>query len=324
MRSKYLQASLVAVLGLAGVVWSIVNPGYTSLVVLLIGAGSLPVAVMLAVSGRIGLRVPGGSLVGGATIGPIVAVVSHMFVFGFAYFFFLGFAEEAGRLLEAFRIDPALAEVAGSPWTLLIFFEMVLFAPLTEEIGKALGARITRPQSRQSAFMAGVAAGVGFAVVENLLYASSGFYFGPQWQAIVAVRMTGAAVHPLASGLVVMGWWEWTQSRDVGLLARRFLTGAGVHAIWNGSIVVLGVVAEAYGVDGLTGLGAIGVAYAAGLGAIAAGVLWRLSASVAGNSDVLVRFDGTDSRTIGGWVVLASSILIPVALLFIAYPQWTG
>ena len=324
MRPRYWQALIVAAVGTATVVWGVVNPGDLSLLGLFVGAASLPVAVLLAVSGRVSSDVPIGSLAGGATIGPIVAVLSHVFVFGFAYVFFLGFAEEAATLLEAFRIDPALVEVAGSPWTLLLFFELVLVAPLTEEAGKALGAFVERPQTRKAAFMAGVAAGVGFAVVENILYASGGFFLGPDWQAIVAVRMMGAAVHPLASGLVVMGWWEWRHTRDAGLLARRFLMGAGIHALWNGSIVVLGVVGEAYGVDRLLGLGALGVAYAAGLGAVGLAVLWRLSASIADDRDELVPFDGTDARNISGWVVLASSMLIPIALLFIAYPDWVG
>ncbi len=324
MRPRYWQALTVAALGVGTVVWGIVDPNELSVIALLFGAASLPAAVLLAVSGRLETDMPVGSLVGGATIGPIIAVLSHAFVFGFAYLFFFGFAEEAASMLEVLRIDPALVDVAGSPWTLLLFFEMVLVAPFTEEIGKAVGASVQRPDSRQRAFMAGVAAGVGFAIVENVLYASGGFFFGPEWQAVVAVRMLGAAVHPLASGLVVMGWWEWRQHRDAGLLARRFLAGAGVHALWNGSIVVLAVVGEAYGVDRLLGLGALGVVYAAVLGAVALAVLWRVSVSVADDLEEMVPFDATDARTIGGWAVLTASMLIPMALLFMAYPEWLG
>ncbi len=324
MSSRYLQALTVAALGVGTVVWGIINPNEFSAVGLLLGAASLPTAVLLAVSGRLKTDVPIGSLVGGGTIGPTIAVLSHALVFGFAYLFFFGFAEEAGSILEALRIDPALVDAVGSPWILLLFFELVLVAPFTEEIGKAVGASVQRPGSRQAAFMAGVAAGVGFAVVENVLYASGGFFLGTEWQAVISVRMLGAAVHPLASGLVVMGWWEWRQHRDAGLLARRFLAGAGVHALWNGSIVVLGVVGEAYGIDRLVGLGALGVVYAAGLGAIAVAMLWRVSTSVADDLEKLVAFDGTEVRTIGGWLVLTASILVPIALLFIAYPVWVN
>jgi hypothetical protein len=121
-----------------------------------------------------------------------------------------------------------------------------------------------------------------------------------------------------------MGWWEWRQTRDSGLLLRRFLTGAGVHALWNASTVVLGVVGEAYGIDTLVGLGSLGVAYGAGLGALALALLWRVSGSVAAGREVLMSFDGSDIRTIGGWLVITATMLIPVALLSLGYPEWVG
>ena len=197
MNSRYWQALAAAAVGVATVVWSILNPGDLSLVGLFIGAASLPTAVLLFSAGQLHQPIPGGSLLGGATIGPLVAVLSHGFVFGFAYFLFLGFAEEATKILEAFRIDPALVEVAGSPWTLLLLFELVLVAPLTEEVGKGLGGWLSRPTSRQAAFMAGIAAGVGFAAVENILYASGGFFFGSDWQAVVAGVPGGATSVPV-------------------------------------------------------------------------------------------------------------------------------
>ncbi|NIS37015.1 MAG: PrsW family intramembrane metalloprotease, partial [Actinobacteria bacterium] len=52
------------------------------------------------------------------------------------------------------------------------------------------------------------AAGAGFAVVENVLYALGGAWASGPWTAILLARLPGAAVHPLASGLVVLGWWE--------------------------------------------------------------------------------------------------------------------
>jgi RsiW-degrading membrane proteinase PrsW (M82 family) len=323
MRPRYWQALVVAGVGVVAIIWGVVGTSPGVAPALFVGSGAFPLAILLAVSGRLDVDPPMGSLIGGGTIGPLVAVFSHFFVFGFAYFFFLGFAEAATSLLETMRLDPELVELAGSPWMLLLFFEMVLVAPFTEEIGKAAGAWVQRPTDRQSAFMAGVAAGVGFAIVENVLYATGGLLFGPSWEAITTARMLGAAIHPLASGLVVMGWWEWRQGRNLGLLARRFLSGVGVHAVWNGSIVVLGIVGETYGVDRLLGFGTVAVAYSAALGVVAVAALWRLSTSVAAG-DEQTSFDGTDPITIGAWVVVAASLLVPVALLFLAYPDFVG
>ena len=323
MRPRYLQALVAGSLGVAAVIWDVAGSGQYDGLSLLIGSAALPIAVLLAVSGRLEANPPIGSLLGGATIGPLVAVLSHFFVFGFAYAFFLGFADAATVILENLRVDPAFVELASSPWTLLVFFEFVLVAPFTEEVGKALGASFGHPMTRQTAFFAGVAAGVGFAIVENLVYAGGGLFFGPAWGAIAGARMLGAAIHPLASGLVVMGWWEWRHGRDFGLLLRRFLSGVGVHAVWNGSIVVLGVVGEVYGIDQLRGLGTLAITYAASLGVIAMAILWRLANSVA-SGDERSTFDGTNPISIGAWVVAAASLLVPVALLFLAYPEFVG
>jgi RsiW-degrading membrane proteinase PrsW (M82 family) len=324
MRRPYWLGLLFGAMGLAAVVWSGLDTRSTAAIGLFVAAAGLPLAVMFAMSGRTNSPIPVGSLVAGGTLGPLTAVLGHVFVFAFAYAFFLGFAEAAVSLLDTFRIDPTLVDLAGSPWTLLLFFEVVVFAPFVEELGKGVAGWVRRPQTRSEAFMAGVAAGVGFAIVENVSYAVGALSLEATWEAIVIGRSLGAAVHPLASGLVVMGWWEWRTRRDAGLLARRFLMGVGVHALWNGSIVVLGIVGEAYGVDELVGFGALALVYAAGLGVVTMGVLWRVGSFVAADHVALGDFVSTDASAVGAWVVLASSLLIPIALLFLAYPRFIG
>lgn len=324
MKARNWESLTVVVLGLATIVWSVLDPGSISAAGLIVGSAAVPVAVVLFVSGRLEKPVPGRALIGGGTIGVGVALLSHAIVLGFAYALFLGFAESAVDLLDVMQIDPTFTAIAGSPWTILLFFELVIVAPLTEEIGKGLGGAGARPRSRQAALMAGVAAGTGFAIVENIAYAASGGFFGAPWEAIVIGRMLGAAVHPLASGLVVLGWWEWKQNRDFGELVNRFLAGAGVHALWNGSLVVSAVVGSAYEVGPTLDFGLVSVSFSAALGVVAAAALWRLTASVAANDSQLLVFDSSDGRVIGAWFVLAASLLIPVALLVIAFPGFYG
>lgn len=324
MRPAYWQSLLAATAGLAALVWGFLDTRTLGALGLFLGSAGLPLAVLFAMSGRTRTPSPLDSLIAGGTLGPITAVLGQSLVFVFAYAFFLGFADAAVSLIETLRIDPTLVDVAGSRWTLLLFFELVLFAPFVEEIGKGVAGWIRRPQTRAEAFMAGVAAGVGFAIVENILYTSGSLFFEGSWVALATARTLGAAVHPLASGLVVLGWWEWRARRDAGLLARRFLMGVGAHALWNGSIVVLGIVGESYGVDELIGFGSLGLIYSAGLGAVAMGVLWRVASLVVADHAELGDFVGTDARTVGAWVVLASSLLIPIALLFLAFPDFVG
>lgn len=322
-RAYWLGAAAIGV-GLAAVVWGFLDSGPAAEVGLFIGAAAMPTAVLFWISGRTGLRIAPTPLVAGATIAPALVLVGQALVFTFAYFFFFGFADAALSAVETLRIDPALVDVAGSPWTLLLFFEVVLVAPFIEELGKGISSSVERPGTRAEAFMAGVAAGVGFAIVENVLFAVGATLFGGPWAAIVSARALGAAVHPLAGGIVAIGWWEWRSTHDAGLLARRFLSGVGVHALWNGSIVVLGIVGEAYGSSELLGFGSVAVVYSAGLGVIAAWALSYLTALVTAEHASLQPFAGSDAKGLAAWVVLASSLLVPVALLFLAYPDFSG
>ena len=151
-------------------------------------------------------------------------------------------------------------------------------------------------------------------------------FFGAPWEAIVIGRMMGAAVHPLASGLVVMGWWEWRRHRNPARLAVRFLTGAGVHAIWNGSIVALGIAATAFDTDsdvrhvhsGLAGLHGSPRSCCRGLPVASNRIRCRRSRSSVGLSTQ------PTVRVVGAWIVLSASFLIPMAILILAYPGFVG
>lgn len=322
MSRRYWLAAALALAGLTTPIWSVSATGPSG-VAMILGSVALPVAVVLVVAGRLGARLPLSAGVGGAIGGTMVALLSHALVFAFAYFFFLGFADAVVDLLDALRIDPRLVAAAGSPWTALLFIEVVVVAPLTEEFGKAVGASLFRPTDRRTALMAGVTAGAGFAIVENILYASVGGFLGGAWEPIVVSRMLGAAVHPLASGLVVLGWWEWRRDRDPGRLARRFASGVGAHAIWNASVVVVAIAGAAFELTPREGWAVVSLTYSAGLGAVAAAALWHVTASL--DEDHMAPLpDALDGRVVGAWILVAASFLVPVAVLLLAYPGFLG
>jgi RsiW-degrading membrane proteinase PrsW (M82 family) len=323
VRQRYWLAATLALAGVTASIWGLVSTGRSGLA-MIVGSVALPAAVMLSVADRLKVRLPLSAAVGGAIGGAVVALLSHAVVFAFAYLFFLGFAGAAVDLLGVLRIDPRFVAAAGSPWALLLFIEVVVVAPVTEELGKAVGASVFRPTDRRTAFLAGVAAGAGFAMVENILYASMGGFFGGAWEPIVVARMLGAAVHPLASGLVVLGWWEWRQSRDFGPLARRFFTGVGAHAIWNASLVVVAIAASAFQLSQLYEWALVSLAYSAGLGAVAAAWLWRLTVTLDDGDATAPILDSRDGRVVAAWTLMAASFLVPVAMLVLAYPSYLG
>jgi hypothetical protein len=309
--------------GIGATAWSALSPSSDAAPTILIaGAAAAPVGVLLVVLARAG--VPTASLraaVGGATIGPIVAIASHAVVAAFAYAFFLGFADTGRALLDALRIDPRLQELVASPWTILFLVDLAVVAPLTEEAGKALGGfLLARPRSRREAFVVGASAGTGFAVVENLLYAGLAAGFGGPWQLVVIARTVSAPVHVLASGLVALGVWDARREARPGALLRGYGAGVGVHALWNGSLVVLLIAAtvgssDAPGVEDLVQL-----VFSAVLGVVLAGGLWRLAGRVSdeGRAPIDVR----SSVSVAGWVLLASSLLVPVAVLLLVFPSF--
>lgn len=318
MNRRYIPPLAVVVAGVGAAIWAILVPGVAAEVTLAIGSAAVPLAVLMAVAVKTGLRPPWRAVFGGGFVGGAVALVSHGIVFAFAYAFLLGLAEAAVDLFEAVRIDPRVTSAAGSPWTIVLAVELVVVAPLTEELGKVLGSRVAGVGDRRFAFLAGVAAGSGFAIIENILYASSAGFFGESWQFVVIARTLGGAVHPLATGLVALAWWDWRNTRDSSTGLRGFLAGLGVHAVWNGSLVILGVLSTAfdlgeapqsYVITTLSYSAAIGVAFAA--------LLWRVSESVTAESVGLVAFDVREGKLLGAWILLSASLLLPVAMLLL-------
>jgi RsiW-degrading membrane proteinase PrsW (M82 family) len=289
---------------------------------LIFTAGAAPAAVGVAVRVRLGRAWPMAALVGGATIGPLVAITGHAIVAAFAYAFFLGFADAARSLLQSLRLDPTITAVVTSPWVLLAMAEYVVVAPITEETGKYLGSRLARPSTRADAFLAGVAAGVGFAIAENILYATAAAAWGGPWLAITIVRATGAAVHPLATGLVALGSWDAKTNGRSAL--RRCVAGVGVHALWNGTMVALLVIGTVSDATGMFTRGAIAsLVFAGVLGVVLAIALWSTTVSVAtGRGAGALRMQ--DAGTLARWLVLAASLVVPVSVLIFAFPTFRG
>ena len=324
IKRPYLLALLAGALGVGSIGWVLFTGLEAPPILLFVAAASAPSAVLTSVWGRLGGRFPLRPLLIGAVVGPLVAILAHPLVAGFAFAFLLGFADSGRHLVEALRADPRLTTALTSPWVLLLLIELATVAPITEELAKALGAIISRPKSRREAFLFGVAAGTAFAIVENVLYATLGFAFGSPWPAIAVGRSMGAAVHPLACGLVMLGWWEWRQTGRIGAALKGYLYGVGIHALWNGSLLVVGVVETVLSVGGSTPapLAPIALTYAAMLGVILAAALRMVTAGIAEDRPPFEAVSFRTARPIAIWVVLSASLMVPVALLVLAFPAF--
>lgn len=139
-----------------------------------------------------------------------------------------------------------------SPTFMILIVEVAIVAPVVEELTKPLAVMVLarRLQGPAEAFLVGMAGGVGFAILENMLYEAAG---AGAWASIATLRGVGGALHPLNAGLVALGWYG---VRNGLPGAWRRLVGfygvaVGIHALWNGGLVVLysGIGAYFFGAD---------------------------------------------------------------------------
>ena len=122
----------------------------------------------------------------------------------------------------------------------------------------------------------------------------------------------------------MLGWWEWRQTKSVSALLKGYLAGVGIHALWNGSLLIVGIVETVLTTGGRVSapLAPIALIYAAILGVILAGVLRIVTAGVAEDRRPFDAINFGTSRPIAIWTVLSASLLVPVALLLLAFPAF--
>ncbi|MBI2954701.1 MAG: PrsW family intramembrane metalloprotease [Chloroflexi bacterium] len=210
-------------------------------VVLALPAAMLPplAALSLAVQ-RLGpittwRRVQAG-LIAGSTLSIYLTFFLSAIVSGLVYFLVPPLRDLAARVIASQGIE----NLFFSPALVLSMVAIAIVAPVVEEFTKPLGAFLLARRLRgpAEAFLVGMAGGVGFAIVENLLYEGAGFR---HWAAIAGLRGIGGPLHPLNAGLVAIGWYG-VRNDKPGAWPRLFgLYGiaVGLHALWNGAQVIL-------------------------------------------------------------------------------------
>jgi RsiW-degrading membrane proteinase PrsW (M82 family) len=118
-----------------------------------------------------------------------------------------------------------------------ILIVAAIIAPLVEETVKPLAVAlyIGRVRSATEAFIMGMAAGIGFDLIETVGYIGSGYH---DWVSVALQRTGTGLLHGFGAAMVALGWYYLTHARD-----RRFLKAIGCwlyaviqHAIWNGSV----------------------------------------------------------------------------------------
>jgi RsiW-degrading membrane proteinase PrsW (M82 family) len=141
----------------------------------------------------------------------------------------------------------SLEEFFYSPAMVVMLVSLAVVAPIAEELVKPIGAIVMARglRSRSEAFIVGMAGGVAFAAIENMLYQVAGIQ---TWAGMVTVRAIGSVLHPLTAGMLGVAWYDVVHDRPGARprLLAVFALSVTLHALWNGGIALLMTTFGAY------------------------------------------------------------------------------
>lgn len=272
------------------------------------------------------------SLLLGATVVPAIVLAAHGIFLAIGYGLVEPLVEPARELLDGLRADRTLLDLLTTGWTFLLIVELAVVAPLAEETTKPLAALVRRPRTARDAFLFGAAAGTGFAIVENMLYAGGWYlWFGGYWVQVSVMRMLGSGLHAFGAALMAWAWFQWRRREPHcgrRLAGAAFLAFTG-HGLWNGAIAVTHVLYEGRR-EFITALygdaaawGTVLMIFLASLGAVLVGALLWAGRRVAAGHDPLAVSSAIDlSRpaTIGAWAMVTTSVLVPATIMALVFP----
>lgn len=171
------------------------------------------------------------ALISGGTSGIFLALVLELLLAGL-----LSLGERIVNINQYLN-DPS-APAPQDPAVLnLILILVVVIAPIVEELVKPLGVVVLIGQitSAAEAFLLGLAAGIGFDLVETAGYISFGYR---DWLNVALERTGTGLLHGFGSAMAALGWYYITRpskDRRVLLALGCWLYAVVQHAIWNGS-----------------------------------------------------------------------------------------
>ncbi|HEX8997801.1 MAG TPA: PrsW family intramembrane metalloprotease [Ktedonobacterales bacterium] len=192
-------------------------------------AGALPALAILAFTSQ-RLRNPSTrrhvwmSLFYGMTLAPLCAVIIETILSLIIVSVLHLSAQDAQSVLGQPNVSNPSPTLA-----LAMFLVLSVVAPLVEEGVKPLGAllAIRRLRTPGEAFLVGLAAGVGFDVLETIGYIGQG---QADWISVAIERIGAGLLHGVGAGMGALGWYYLVNGSGVRLRWLRGI-GCGVYAI---------------------------------------------------------------------------------------------
>jgi len=266
-------------------------------------------------------------LVAGSTLSIAIAILLEI---GLPYIYYrllypLGYITEEFLGIFNFSGPDFLERLFYSPMLVIFVLFVALNAPIPEELAKMLGPVLMgrRIQNERQAFALGLAAGAGFAILENMLY--QGIYAtdnGWTWGGVTLLRGIGSTNHALWTAIISLAWFR-ARNRETGWfrhLAGTYLLSVGLHTLWNGGFDILVYLT---GLDYYTGVGPsislygeyIEILLIVFLVVLSAGLWWllrRYVVSLGAEKPVEEAPLLVSPRALAGWALACALIIIPI------------
>lgn len=147
--------------------------------------------------------------------------------------------------VASLNIDPSNFNPNGSFGITALLILVAVIAPLVEETAKQISGFFLLPRLKgpQEAFLIGLAAGIGFAIVETAGYIGLA---QADWVGIALGRVGAGLLHGMGAAMAGVGWYYLIKGKNVrgrwrfgfGFLAYAYLQ----HAIFNGGQEALVIV----------------------------------------------------------------------------------
>lgn len=178
------------------------------------------------------------SLIYGSTLAALIALILN--TVGEVIIALFIYATEPGN---SSRLTSPTNPTSDPTQLVGVFLLVSVLAPLVEEGVKPLGALLIMPRLRTpaSAFLTGMAAGVGFSIFETLsIYIGRG---EADWIVIAIERFGAAFLHGVGAGMGALAWYYVINGRGVRLRWLRaigcFLYAVVQHGVYNGIAVLV-------------------------------------------------------------------------------------
>lgn len=273
------------------------------------------------------------ALVAGSTLSVLIAIILETLM-PFLIIILVPPLESLGESFSELGSGDSdfLERLFFSPAVFVFLLVTALQAPIPEEFAKALSVTLfgrRRLTNERQVLVVGLMSGAGFAILENMLYEGLyAQYNGWSWGGITLLRGIGAALHPIGTALVALGWFR-MHEQGIGALLKAYAVAVGLHTLWNGGFAALIYLTglDYYGELGpsVTVYGdAIAISLVVFLLALSAGLWWLLRRLVNGLAQEIepdITPTVVTTRALAGWALACALVIIPIGAAL--GPAWS-